>query len=141
MRPITLRALLLAAVVLSSGCARTPGYSGAEVFAANCASCHGRYGEGDGPIAADLARSMPDLRTLAARNGGKFPRDRVAAVIDGRAIVAAHGDRFMPVWGDAFLALESETQAAGALQRAEAKIDALVDFIASMQQSIDPPVP
>jgi mono/diheme cytochrome c family protein len=34
---------------------------GAEIFATNCASCHGETGEGDGPAAASLAMPPADL--------------------------------------------------------------------------------
>ena len=113
------------------GCSEPPALSGDELFAANCASCHGRYGEGDGPAAADT-RSIPDLRYLAARNGGVFPRDRVADLIDGREIVKAHGDRQMPVWGEAFAALDDANGSKEA--RSAAKIQTLVDFLVGIQQ-------
>lgn len=46
--------------------------------------------------------SPTDLTTLAKRNKGVFPFDRVYAVIDGREIVRGHGDRDMPAWGDRY---------------------------------------
>jgi mono/diheme cytochrome c family protein len=119
-------------VLVIAACTKAPAESGAELFAANCASCHGRYGEGDGPAAADAARQIPDLRYLAARNGGEYPRASVAEVIDGRKIVAAHGDRLMPVWGDAFAGMEG---ADGSVRSdAAAKIQALVDYLGELQQ-------
>ena len=114
---------------------QAPTTSGQALFAANCSNCHGRYGEGGGPAGVDLPRTPPDLRRLAARNGGVFPRDRVAEIIDGRATVAAHADRSMPVWGDAFAKLDPDAKSPSEAQaRAKAKIDALVDFLASIQQ-------
>lgn len=121
------------ALVLIGGCAKAPADSGAELFATHCASCHGRYGEGDGPMAADLGRSIPDLRYLAARNGGSFPQDRVTAIIDGREIIKGHSDRQMPVWGDVFVELEGANNSSKA--QAQAKIRALVDYLATIQQS------
>ena len=45
--------------------------SGRELYSANCANCHGRYADGEGPAARDMpGGSVPDLRYLAARNGG-----------------------------------------------------------------------
>ncbi len=45
-------------------------------------------------------RTRPaDLRRIAARRGGVFPEEEVAAYIDGRRDLAAHGTREMPVWG------------------------------------------
>lgn len=35
---------------------------GAELFQANCAECHGATGSGDGPQAAALSSSLPDLK-------------------------------------------------------------------------------
>ena len=121
--------VMLAFVVAS--CATPPAFSGNELFATSCASCHGRYGEGDGPAVVDVAASIPDLRYLAARNGGVFPRARVEEIIDGRAIVKAHGDRQMPIWGDVFTELDTSNGSAQA--RTTAKIRALVDYLEANQ--------
>jgi hypothetical protein len=43
-----------------------------------------------------------DLTRIAQRRGGHFPDADIAAQIDGRAMVAAHGSREMPVWGQRF---------------------------------------
>jgi len=129
----------LLAIVAAAAPAATdtdaPAYSGQALFAANCASCHGAAGEGSGPAALDLAHAPPDLRRLAARNGGAFPRERVAEIIDGRVAVAAHVGRSMPVWGDAFQDLDTDARSAAEGQmHAKERIDALVDFLASIQQ-------
>ena len=103
--------------------------SGAELFMNHCASCHGASGEGDGPVAAVLQAMVPNLRSLAMRNGGTFPTAEVTAYIDGREMKAAHGDRQMPVWGDVFRGPEQ-----GIAERTvHARIDALVGFIAELQ--------
>jgi hypothetical protein len=68
----------------------------------------------------------PNLTTLAQRNGGPFPRDRVRGVIEG-AGVRAHGDREMPVWGTLF------RRARPGDPGAAARIDAVVDFLQSIQ--------
>ncbi len=68
-------------------------------FERSCAACHGPDGRGRGPVAQALQISVPDITTLAKRNGGVFPAVRVYAVIDGREEVRAHGTRDMPVWG------------------------------------------
>jgi hypothetical protein len=52
-----------------------------------------------GPLKSELTRKPSDLTTLAKRNGGVFPVNRVYEVIDGREEVKAHGPRDMPVWG------------------------------------------
>ena len=91
---------LLAAITF--GCASEPVAepSGAALFARHCASCHGVFGEGDGPVAAVMQVDVPNLQTLRTRSGGSFPADAVMRYIDGRGLPAAHGARLMPVWGD-----------------------------------------
>jgi hypothetical protein len=79
-----------------------PAPSAAE-FRNSCAACHGIDGQGNGPLAVLLKVKPPDLTTLAARNGGKFPFDYVMRIIDGRATVGPHGTREMPVWGDRYI--------------------------------------
>ena len=76
-------------------------YSGEEVFARFCASCHGEQARGDGPVARGLAKAVPDL-TQISRRYGKFPADRIRDMIDGRNLVSEHGTRVMPVWGYEF---------------------------------------
>jgi hypothetical protein len=74
------------------------GVSGEADFNMYCASCHGEDGKGDGPKAFGISRPVPDLTTLTQRYG-KFPRDRLARLIDGRDPLEGHVDREMPVWG------------------------------------------
>jgi mono/diheme cytochrome c family protein len=99
-----------------------------ESFDFYCAPCHGRSGAGDGSVAAALRTPPADLRTLAERSGGEFPRERVREYIigTGRA-VAAHGSGDMPIWGPAFRALDASDT------RAQVRIDGLVDHIESLQ--------
>lgn len=101
--------------------------SGRGLYLANCANCHGDYGEGDGPAAADFGAPLPDLRYLARHNGGVFPSATIRAIIDGREFVKAHGPRQMPVWGDVF---EKST---GDADVANERIDDLTDYIGSIQ--------
>jgi mono/diheme cytochrome c family protein len=71
---------------------------GRNWFEAYCTECHGQQGQGDGP-GASLAKTPPaDLTRIAARRG-RFDASEVAAFIDGRSAVEAHGPREMPVWG------------------------------------------
>jgi mono/diheme cytochrome c family protein len=69
-----------------------------------CASCHGVDGRGDGPMATQLQSAPPDLTRIAKDRGGVLPMDELAASIDGRRSVAAHGSREMPAWGQTFAA-------------------------------------
>jgi len=121
--------LLAAALLFGAAAARAAEPSGEQLFAAHCSSCHGADGEGGGPAANTTNIQPPNLRTLAKRNGGKFPRDAVEAYIDGRKQVEAHGDRLMPVWGD-FLQMPSDK---GSQEPVRQRIAALADFIERLQ--------
>ena len=79
-----------------------PPKSAESAFALYCAPCHGDDGRGDGPLVFGLSKPPLDLTKLTARNGGTFPRTRLARLIDVRDEVDAHGSREMPVWGDWF---------------------------------------
>ena len=63
---------------------------GEEIFIRYCAVCHGVDGAGNGPLADALKAVPPDLTTLAKRNGGRFPTDRVAETIHNGA-APGHG--------------------------------------------------
>ncbi len=108
------------------------GYSGAQLFQRFCASCHGPSGYGDGPVADSLKVAIPDLTQLAKRSGGRFPGDRVREIIDGRAVLPAHGNRPMPVWGYELEAQVPSDQPARAT--AQGLIDKLVDHLQSIQR-------
>lgn len=75
---------------------------GDVVYQLYCATCHGRGGKGDGPAAASLTTPPADLTTIAKRNGGTFPVERITAAIDGRIEVVGHMDLAMPPWGQLF---------------------------------------
>ena len=103
--------------------------TGARLYFNHCAACHGESGEGTGPVAASMRVTMPNLRTLAQRNGGAFPRDAVIAYVDGRNVKAAHGDRQMPVWGDVFKGADPEADDRTVRRR----INAVADFVSTLQ--------
>jgi mono/diheme cytochrome c family protein len=103
--------------------------TGTELYMNHCAACHGADGEGGGPVAAVMQTTVPNLRTLAQRNGGTFPADAVTAYIDGRDVKAAHGDRQMPIWGDVFRGPEKGTAERTVRQR----IAAVVEFLKRIQ--------
>jgi len=102
---------------------------GASAFRAYCASCHGVSGRGDGPAAAEMRHVPPDLTKFSTRNGGVFPSVRLSRIIDGRD-VASHGDREMPVWGDAFRSV------AGGMttEQINSRIEAIVRYLAAIQE-------
>ena len=128
------RALCLVTATFLGACATEapapPPPSGATTFATHCAACHGPLGEGDGPVASTMAVTVPNLRTLTARNGGQFPAEAVASYVDGRAPPAAHGTRLMPVWGDVFAATQRLVVAAAG---PEARIAAVVEYLRELQ--------
>jgi len=76
--------------------------SGKDMFTSYCASCHGKDAKGDGPAANALKQLPADLTTLAKRNGGKYPADKVTTILRGQTKLMAHGDQEMPVWGPVF---------------------------------------
>lgn len=106
-------------------------YSGEEIFARFCASCHGDTAHGNGPVARSLGVMVPDLTKIAQHYGG-FPTQLVRDTIDGRgALIAAHGTRIMPVWGYEFW-VEAGADAA-AQQEMRTTIAKLVDYLRSIQ--------
>jgi mono/diheme cytochrome c family protein len=72
---------------------------GQKEYEAKCSICHGTDAKGDGVFNQALKVAPPDLTILAKKNGGVFPAERIAAVIDGRVEIASHGPRDMPIWG------------------------------------------
>ena len=141
---IPIKALIpLLATFAIAGCQTTepeepqPGYEydGRNLYLGYCASCHGPTGAGDGPVASGMAFKMEDLRTLEARNG-TFPADELREVIDGRTLRSVHGTNDMPVWGWQFLLAEESEELVAA------RIDALVEYLRSIQQgAADPTTP
>lgn len=82
---------------------------GPQLYAAYCAVCHGKDARGNGPMVKQLKPKVPDLTTIAKRNGGKFPLEQVQAIIAGTATgESAHGTREMPIWGPVFSQIEWE---------------------------------
>ncbi len=106
--------------------ARGADADGATTYRNYCASCHGTTAAGRGPFTFALRTVPPALTTLARRNGGVFPLERVRGIIEG-AGVRAHGEREMPVWGDLFRRARPTDPSAAA------RIDALVMFLESIQ--------
>src|SRR5579864_6827266 len=85
----------------------TPPNSGKAMFTEYCAVCHGSGGKGDGPAADALKKRPADLTQLARKNGGSYPELHVMNFIKGDDIVASHGSRDMPVWGNIFSQMSS----------------------------------
>src|SRR5690242_15465160 len=119
---------LSAPTVMAQKAAAKTGYvaKGQKLFTQYCASCHGKDGKGQGPVAMALKGMPPDL-TMLQPPGEKFPFYEVQTKIDGEKAVTAHGTSKMPVWGTVF----RRTQ--GDLEK-EAQIYSLAKFLESIQQ-------
>lgn len=85
--------------------------SGAEMYKTYCAVCHGTDGKGNGPAAEALKVPPSDLSALATKNGGKYPSMKVTAMLRGEDVLAAHGTKDMPIWGNLFWSMSEGHQA------------------------------
>lgn len=104
---------------------------GRVAYRVYCGSCHGKHAQGDGVVAAVLEVAPADLTRISLRREGEFPFEEIRQIIDGRQGVRGHGDRDMPIWGDAFkVATGAEDDAAVA-----EKITQLVYFLRSIQET------
>ncbi|MGA8224080.1 MAG: cytochrome c [Candidatus Acidiferrales bacterium] len=103
--------------------------SGAEMYKQYCAVCHGPDAKGDGPAAAALKVTPPDLTALAKRHDGKFPDDYVANVLRNGAKAPAHGTAEMPIWGPLFATISGGDQA-----QVSMRISNLTKYLKSLQQ-------
>ncbi|HET9314999.1 MAG TPA: c-type cytochrome [Vicinamibacteria bacterium] len=104
--------------------------SGPALYKGYCASCHGPSAKGDGPIAHALRFQPADLTQIAKRSEGRFERDKVHRMIDGRNPVKGHGGTDMPLWGDAF-----KRSGTGFSEEAVSRrIDLLVEYLEGLQE-------
>jgi len=130
-----LTALVAAALIAASGISQAQQRRvdvGKLEYEANCASCHGIKGKGDGPLKSFLTKSPSDITTLTKRNGGVFPITRVYEVIDGREEVKAHGPREMPVWGRDYI-YKAEEDLRDPEVFVRSKTLSLIDYIYRLQ--------
>ena len=109
-------------------CVAIPSVDGNDNFQQYCAVCHGMTGKGNGPAAAALKGPLPDLRTIAARNAGKFDRLAVEQAISGAdKRPSAHGTVAMPIWGPVFNGSEDAKVTTQRIQN-------LVKYLETLQQ-------
>jgi mono/diheme cytochrome c family protein len=123
--------LALALVGLTSSAQGRVDFGKSE-YESSCASCHGASGKGDGALRQHLVTAPADLTTLAKRNGGVFPSQRVWETIDGRtsAVIGPHGSREMPIWGNVYQS--EDTRPHGWYVRN--RIASLLDYLARIQE-------
>lgn len=125
--------LAFAASLILVSCRSTPEPpTGQVLYRRHCASCHGEFGDGNGPLAASLRRLPSDLRLIAQRHGGRFDESYVLQIIDGRRAVAEHGTREMPVWGVVFESEHRPEGYPGYISLLHSR--ALTDYLGSIQQ-------
>ncbi|WP_343081133.1 cytochrome c [Ostreiculturibacter nitratireducens] len=109
---------------------------GKEIYLDRCSVCHGAEGGGDGVVGELLARRPKNLKLLAKDNGGEFPFEAVYQSIDGRSLIAGHGNPDMPIWGEFFMTQALEDRAVNpkdARHVVEGRILSVVYFIESLQ--------
>jgi mono/diheme cytochrome c family protein len=106
--------------------------AGQQYFLRSCSACHGVAGRGDGPAASALRTPPADLTRMAQRRGGHFPVGEIAAYIDGRTVVPAHGSREMPIWGERF----GEMGGGGSIgeEVVRGNLLVLIEYLQSIQQ-------
>ena len=128
--------MALCSLLLLSGRSDAGEDVGRTLYLRYCASCHGRSGRGDGPVAPALGQKPIDLTQLATQHGGTFPFVDVCEAIDGTRSVRAHGVSEMPVWGEIF---ESDTTSPLEQQiLAGGKVMAIARYLRTIQQ-VGPP--
>jgi mono/diheme cytochrome c family protein len=132
---LTLQGSLLV-LLLTATTVYAAGSAGETLYLRYCASCHGREGRGDGPVAPALGQKPTDLTKLAAANRGVFSLQAAIEAIDGTRTVRAHGVSEMPIWGEVFQAdpgspLEQQLVAGG-------KVIAIARYLRSLQSDLGP---
>jgi len=92
--------------------------------------CHGRDGKGDGPLAAELQVTPPNLTEISKRRGESFPEVEIREIIDGRRVKRAHGTREMPLWGRVF---DGPAVKGNEAKASSQSLDQLVVYLRSIQ--------
>jgi mono/diheme cytochrome c family protein len=103
---------------------------GHSYFLHYCASCHGTNGDGRGPAARALKVQPPDLRRLTERYGAPLPTARLMQFIYGPGMLAAHGSREMPVWGNQFAEVWTAHQSG---QNLRSRVREIILYLDSIQ--------
>ena len=136
---VTLSSMAMFLFIVTMGCNQGPpknsliaqANDGKKLFDEQCSGCHGGEGvEVDKSLVDTLAALPPDLTRINQRRGVKtFPVAEIARFIDGRILVAAHGPREMPVWGQVY---EDEGMDEGEIKGEKGKLIAYLMRIQDM---------
>lgn len=127
-------------LILISSCVNAKNKTKGEVLYTNlCASCHGKSGIGNGPVASQLKTKPKDLTKLKQKMGDAFDTKVIKDRIDGRTMPRAHGIPEMPVWGEWF---SIQSMSKGRLQDdqegikkdIEKNLEALTEYILTLQK-------
>jgi mono/diheme cytochrome c family protein len=127
--------ILASTVILAPALAYAQADIGKQEYLNSCAVCHGTTGKGEGPLASELKTRPSDLTHLDKVS--IFPI--LYGIIDGRRIVAFHGPREMPVWGDRYRERAAELTAGNATPEEQeeftrGRILALIGYIYTLQE-------
>lgn len=106
---------------------------GAAFYAANCTSCHGATGRGDGPLAAGLNPQPADLTLLTRTSGGSFPRARALSYVYGDP-EQGHLARVMPQFGGAMADDLVPVEVDGVMTPTPRALAALLAYLESIQR-------
>jgi len=106
-----------------------PGY---PLYRQYCASCHGVFADGLGPVVPVLRSRPPDLTRLAFKYGTPLPKPALVSFIGGRDMLRAHGTTDMPVWGIQLEAGLPPTTSTTAGKRMT--LGLIVDYLDTIQQ-------
>jgi hypothetical protein len=127
---------LLALILGIIACAPAPEVVGQKIYNDNCTSCHGKTARGNGPLASQLERPVPDLTTILERNGGTFPMADVMSTIDGYLRRVRGGDLLMPEFGTDLQAgpLVNFDSGDGILTPTPSRLIAIAEYLRSIQR-------
>lgn len=129
--------LIIASALQFATCAKAQDPQiGESEYRLHCAACHGLKGRGDGPIGQILKTPAPNLALITERNGGKYPVQKIYEIIEGNSVIAAHGTRDMPLWGDRYRNEsnpQTPDQTSLASDEAQQRILSLVYYLGTMQ--------
>lgn len=125
--------LMIPALVALAGCVAEPN-PGQELYESYCVACHGKGGQGDGPMAGNLPVPPADLTALSLANDGVFPMSEVMAQVHGYP--SQFHERIMPEFGPLLAGREVQwTDETGAVVTTPAALLDLARYIETLQQA------